>query len=707
MNPLFQATKYAEEDLEPLIGYSQMLRVQGNAPGTPPQVKKMAMWVSEIQNALSKGVYQFQDGKGRQVAVVHRSTQINREGFPWQVSYFWPHKDGIPEAVGHDSCKDLRGVLLSLTENDTVLPSTLLGSSLIASALIASDSSPKTPYYQKVISNPAFQAWFGDSKVVDAQGQPLLVFHGTLSEFKEFSPKHSEAEAWWGPGFYFTTNPNDASENYGSQDGPDQNFKIERFAEDLENDKDRLQDIIVEQFKKIGIPQEQWDLDDDGEFWSLAFKAYNIPVFGNNTMHILCRKVAKQQLFTHEGAVVLAFLRCSRPLMGALEFEPSDLNPSEDQEEDGGFIEEVSQGGQEIIDTLTFYGVIDGFFDEFLDNFEEGYIRVSDLRHFIASHQNYEPDAGSPGRIVAEIARNLGYDGIKQLNPAGDYSGMRNVGHGTNHWIVFDPKQIKAFYNKGTWDKDSAVLNQGAKTRRFGQAIQSLTIHELRDAEDRQFVHKEEHRRELEPPVLEKCYASTVTYLTKSSKFQQNKLIYQQKVLFKDFVYIAKDKSIPFEEAIRYSIEHGDVHSFCPCKSQSFFGWNWIAKGLDYLYGLPNPRDQKQPKIRNPKLKSVYCKHLSRVMEKILEDEELLIKKFAEVYNRSDLLKALPNTQETKEFAPEGPAAAANNPPGPVGDEMVPEAKPPKPTKYDPLATKGSPFRGNRAGRRGPYGMGF
>jgi hypothetical protein len=34
---------------------------------------------------------------------------------------------------------------------------------------------------------PAFKRWFGDSKVVDAQGQPLVVYHGTSERFNAFS----------------------------------------------------------------------------------------------------------------------------------------------------------------------------------------------------------------------------------------------------------------------------------------------------------------------------------------------------------------------------------------------------------------------------------------------------------------------------------------------------------------------------------------
>jgi endonuclease YncB( thermonuclease family) len=36
--------------------------------------------------------------------------------------------------------------------------------------------------------SPAFKAWFGDSKVVDKTGKPLVVYHGTRSEFDAFRP---------------------------------------------------------------------------------------------------------------------------------------------------------------------------------------------------------------------------------------------------------------------------------------------------------------------------------------------------------------------------------------------------------------------------------------------------------------------------------------------------------------------------------------
>lgn len=47
----------------------------------------------------------------------------------------------------------------------------------------------------------AFRAWFGDSKVVDENGEPLMVYHGTRSDFSTF--KNPDGFR----GFYFTRDP--------------------------------------------------------------------------------------------------------------------------------------------------------------------------------------------------------------------------------------------------------------------------------------------------------------------------------------------------------------------------------------------------------------------------------------------------------------------------------------------------------------------
>lgn len=68
----------------------------------------------------------------------------------------------------------------------------------------------------------AFKAWFGDSKVVDADGMPLVVYHGTTESFNRFRSDKigtskntvSDPENW--RGFFFESDP-DAAFGYASR----------------------------------------------------------------------------------------------------------------------------------------------------------------------------------------------------------------------------------------------------------------------------------------------------------------------------------------------------------------------------------------------------------------------------------------------------------------------------------------------------------
>lgn len=66
----------------------------------------------------------------------------------------------------------------------------------------------------KTIETPEFKNWFGDSKVVDAEGKPLVVYHGTTGDFNAFSAEKLGATtgaASANKGFFFTDDADVAS----------------------------------------------------------------------------------------------------------------------------------------------------------------------------------------------------------------------------------------------------------------------------------------------------------------------------------------------------------------------------------------------------------------------------------------------------------------------------------------------------------------
>lgn len=60
---------------------------------------------------------------------------------------------------------------------------------------------------ESILSSPAFQAWFNGSKIVDAEGNPQVLYHGTRAEIESFNASGSGE---FGPGVYLTDNPGTA-----------------------------------------------------------------------------------------------------------------------------------------------------------------------------------------------------------------------------------------------------------------------------------------------------------------------------------------------------------------------------------------------------------------------------------------------------------------------------------------------------------------
>lgn len=100
-------------------------------------------------------------------------------------------------------------------------------------------------------SEPAlrnFYKWFGDSKVVDEQGRPLVVYHGTKAQFDEFlGEKIGQSGTSEGVGFYFTNDENVAK---GFGDVMSVYLKLEKpiyayaqvfMAEDYDGDLDIME----------------------------------------------------------------------------------------------------------------------------------------------------------------------------------------------------------------------------------------------------------------------------------------------------------------------------------------------------------------------------------------------------------------------------------------------------------------------------------
>ena len=81
------------------------------------------------------------------------------------------------------------------------------------------DFDGSNPNINRRPETPEFKKWFGDSKVVDADGEPLVVYHGTDADFNVFSPQDAERaypEITEGSRWIYFTKSREAASFYSS-----------------------------------------------------------------------------------------------------------------------------------------------------------------------------------------------------------------------------------------------------------------------------------------------------------------------------------------------------------------------------------------------------------------------------------------------------------------------------------------------------------
>lgn len=116
---------------------------------------------------------------------------------------------------------------------------------------------------------PAFKSWFGDSKVVDEAGEPLVVYHGTSEEFEAFDPERAIGGQHW-----FTTDK--AAIEAGEVGAAGRGRVVEAYlsiqnpAGWKEYDQLTLDELIARGYDGIALPEK------DGTVTYVAFEPAQI-----------------------------------------------------------------------------------------------------------------------------------------------------------------------------------------------------------------------------------------------------------------------------------------------------------------------------------------------------------------------------------------------------------------------------------------------
>jgi len=163
---------------------------------------------------------------------------------------------------------------------------------------------------QKEEAADNFAKWIRNDGILNEDGEPQVLYMGTLSDFSIFDLSKTKPEAHFGQGFYFTTSYDDASDNYARREGPDHAIHTDNEYDKLISD--------TENFLEKHYP-DYLDDPEDSEIAQKIKKAYDLAVDGETVEKSLLDEIFEHYEAnildrTHNGFVTPVFL-VSRKLM--------------------------------------------------------------------------------------------------------------------------------------------------------------------------------------------------------------------------------------------------------------------------------------------------------------------------------------------------------------------------------------------------------
>ena len=315
--------------------------------------------------------------------------------------------------------------------------------------------------------SPEFRRWFGDSKVVDENGEPLVVYHGTTHHITSFAEDRGNIENHLGIAHYFTDSADDAVENYAAPTGgPDLTARIEQRAERIAFDEDLEYDdpaVVARARRELIGPAPS-----------------TLPVYlqMENPLHLHT---------TDEGRIYsemdLESLSDLRPQAVDRVKEEEGIEDGEDfdaedyqVEIEQALIEIANENYYEIESRGPLQDLVDAHdrirhrFDdtEQLDEFwaerrwdgdhEDAGDFFDALRDAAVYVTQGEYGDHASGQYIRELVEAAGYDGVI-MDASRAFGAGRDIGkpmehvEGARHYVVFEPEQIKsATGNVGTFD---------------------------------------------------------------------------------------------------------------------------------------------------------------------------------------------------------------------------------------------------------------
>lgn len=346
---------------------------------------------------------------------------------------------------------------------------------------------------------PEFKNWFGDwqndpensSKVVDDNGEPKIVYHGTVSNVEEFDMDRISLRNYFGKGIYFSSSIDDVNINYASESSPDRQDRIEYMKEIIYGELEGLSDEEI--FSRFGMSdEEKAELNkmrkyENADTMEERQKYYKF-VSDYTRKHVM-DEITERLAINAGPNVMPSYLNIKNPAIIDEYGNDSTMIQIELEYDENDKVIGEGGNGVELMDAILSvapdFGLNgDNIWHTLMESIGDrlyGGIGLNEIDKALRNIDElweayYDDEATTPEEFIRQIYEYMGFDGIIQKNA--DMKFRMNMLAGTNHYIAFNPNQVKsAIANKGTFSKSYNVLYQ--ERARGDEEYPTLTPQEL------------------------------------------------------------------------------------------------------------------------------------------------------------------------------------------------------------------------------------
>ena len=284
------------------------------------------------------------------------------------------------------------------------------------------------------------------------------VYHGTTKDFDKFDINKGMSSNYFGPAFYFTSDEDDASQNYTGT-GPDQLRNIENIQHNLMDEYDSDEYALT--FYK-NDPRYSKYFNADGTTFNLQ---------------LLTQKIAEDDVLGENNPrVIPAHIRMKNPIH--LTNENDEEHPEKTFEDDtDGDISFLNEREVDISNPNSYKTVIAKLNNILMDYFDsdvayqiceelveettgsvDGKVSATMMMNMLVSKlefQDYDNDSRYKGEILKRFINELGHDSIV-MDP-NEFFRMYS-GKKIKHYITWDPENIKHSRENLEFDPSNPVI---------------------------------------------------------------------------------------------------------------------------------------------------------------------------------------------------------------------------------------------------------